>query len=207
MTVAMLMGVTMLASCGGSTTSKAPSSTAPTTTSSAPTTSTAPCDAKAASVTAGALQLTVDPGTCLRGNQTITVRVTGAVPNSPGGVTECNMAAGVPTVSVQGNQVPVGCTNPLAVFVNTSADKTVSTTFKIITGITGPPASGTDSAGNKAMVDASKYPCPPTPAQIATGDQCTISFGDAGGDQITVPISFAPNTPLTSTKPGSTLLS
>jgi hypothetical protein len=57
------------------------------------------------------------------------------------------------------------------------------------------------------MSDAVKYPCPPTPAQVAAGATCTLSFGDESGDQVSVNIGFVPGTPLTSTKAGSTISS
>jgi hypothetical protein len=151
--------------------------------------------------------LTVDPGTCLKGGETVTIRGTGFAPNSPGGLAECNGADGEPTVTVEGNQVPVSCTNPLAQVVMTSSDGSLSADFTVITGITGPPASGTDNVGKQAMKDATGYPCPPTTAQAAAGDHCNINFGDASGNQVSVPIGFVPNTPPTSTKSGSTLSS
>jgi hypothetical protein len=57
------------------------------------------------------------------------------------------------------------------------------------------------------MTDAVKFPCPPTPAQVAAGASCNLNFGDASGDQVSVDISFVSGTPLTSTKAGSTLSS
>ncbi len=37
------------------------------------------------------------------------------------------------------------------------------------------------------------YPCPPTAAQLAAKVTCTLAFGDEGGKDGTVPISFVPN--------------
>ena len=51
--------------------------------------------------------------------------------------------------------------------------------------------------------DAPKYPCPPTAAQITAGDSCVLAFGDAGGKQQTVNISFVP-APTTSTNQPTT---
>jgi len=122
------------------------------------------------------------------------VRVVGSgfIPQSPGGVVECNATPGQPTISISGRAAPVGCTNP---FMNSltypSPTGTVSTRFDIRTGVIGPIQAGTDSAGHDAAADAAAYPCPPTPAQQRAGNVCTIVVGDLGGDAVAGPISFA----------------
>jgi hypothetical protein len=162
------------------------------------------CVAQPSHGTQGAAVVTVTPGTCLQGGQIVTITGSGLKPNSPGGIAECNGANNEPTVAVAGSQVPVGCSNPLAQTVSTSESGSLNATFAIITGIPGPPASGTDTANRSSMTDAPAYPCPPTAAQSATAT-CNIAFGDASGDEVSVPISFVPNVKPTATKPGSTL--
>ncbi len=195
----LVVGVTPLAGCGGSSSSTPPSTKAPTTT-----TTTIPCAAHPSKGTEGKAQVTVNPGTCLKGGETVTIAGSGLASDSPGGLAECNSAAGQPTVTVAGSQVPVSCTDPLAQSVETSG-RSLDAEFTVITGITGPPASGTDSAGKPSMRAAVAYPCPPTPAQAAAGATCNINFGDAGGNQVSVPIGFVAHVRPTSLKPGGTL--
>ncbi|GEM_PF-2260951 len=163
------------------------------------------CHPRPVQETQGSIRITVSPGTCLRGREVVTVTGSGFHPNSPGGIAECNSASAQPTVPVQGSAVPVSCTNPLAAPATSASSGTLETTFSVVTGITGPPARGTDSAGAAATKDAPRYPCPPTAAQRAAGATCTIAFGDAAGDQVSVAISFVPGVKRSSTKPGSTL--
>lgn len=200
--IAILAVAGALAGCATASSSKPPTTT---TEAALPTTSTLPCVAQPSHTTVGGAQMTVDPGTCLRGGQVVTVTGSGLKPNSPGGLSECNSTSDQPTISVEGSQVPVSCTNPLAQAVTTSPTGTLATTFTIITGYSGPPSSGTDSAGKSAMTDAESYPCPPTTAQGSTGATCTIAFGDAGGDQLSANIGFVANAKATVTTPGSTL--
>jgi len=144
--------------------------------------------------------LTVTPDSGLTNGQSVTVSGSGFHASSPGGILECNAAPGEPTVAVAGSQVPVGCTNPLSKLVTTTSTGTLAaTSFTVRTGTIGPPASGTDSAGNSATADAANYPCPPTPAQQANGVTCVIAFGDLAGDQATAQILFEGETTGTST--------
>ena len=122
---------------------------------------------------------------------------------STGAVLECNNASGQPTISVLGNNIPVSCTNPLNSLHTTDASGNLSTTFTIVSGVTGPPGTGTDSAGGDAATDAAAYPCPPTPAQITAGVSCTIAYGDQGGAQASSLISFGGGT-TTTTSGGTT---
>lgn len=127
----------------------------------------------------------------LTNNQTIEVSGSGFAKSSTGSIVECNNDSAQPTVTVAGNQVPVSCTNPLSNLVTTTSGGVLnSSSFTIRTGTIGPAASGTDSAGNNSAADASLYPCPPTASQIAKGDSCMITFGDAGGDDVSVNIAF-----------------
>ena len=98
--------------------------------------------------------------------------------------------------------IPDSCTGALANRFTPNSGGTLSGTFTIVEGTTGPPvANSTDSAGNSGAVDAAKYPCGPA------ADTCVLAVGDLGGDQISVPISFNTNVPIvqtpTSTAPGS----
>jgi hypothetical protein len=135
--------------------------------------------------------VTVTSSTGLTDGQGVTVSGSGYGANAFGAVVQCSSAPGQPTVTVQGNAVPVSCTNPLHAVKSTDASGAFTTAFTVHTGTVGPPATGTDSAGNDASADAAKYPCPPTPAQQASGVTCVIGYGDTSGDQASAPISFA----------------
>jgi hypothetical protein len=164
-----------------------------------------PCNGKSTTAT-GPPSLTADPGTCLNGGSKVNLTGSGFDNNSPGTVLECNSDAGQPTVhlgSPVSEDVPVSCSGiNFANLVTTSATGGLTTTFTVIAGTTGPacggpgdaitPCPATDSTGGTPAADAAKYPCPPTAAQIAAGDTCTLSFGDLGGKQGTVPITFVP---------------
>ena len=141
--------------------------------------------------------LNVAPNSGLTSGQSVTVSGSGYDASSTGAVLECNNAPGQPTISVLGNSIPVSCTNPLNGLHTTDASGNLNTTFTIVSGVTGPPGSGTDSGGGDAATDAAAYPCPPTPAQITAGVSCTIAFGDQGGAQATALISFAGGTTTT----------
>jgi len=135
--------------------------------------------------------LTVQPDTNLTDGQNVTVTGSGMKASSYGSVLECNLTDNEPTVQVEGNAVPVGCTDPLKTIQSTDASGAFTRQFTVHTGTIGPPGQGTDSAGQPASSDAAKYPCPPTPAQQASGSTCDIVFGDTGGDANTTPITFA----------------
>lgn len=145
---------------------------------------------KATTAAAGP-KLTVTPDTNLTNDEKVTATGSGMAAGAYGALIECNQANGEPTVQVEGNAVPVGCTNPLSTIQVTSSSGTFTATFTIKTGDIGPPASGTDSAGDSASTDAAKYPCPPTPAQQAAGATCDLSYGDTSGDQVSTPLGFA----------------
>ncbi len=136
--------------------------------------------------------ITLSQSTGLNNGQTISISGSGLAKNSTGTLVECNNDPSQPNVSIAGNEVPVSCTDPLKKLVTTDANGNLPpTNLTIISGTTGPAASGKDSAGNDSAGDAANYPCPPTAAQIAKGDHCIITFGDASGDNISVNISFA----------------
>jgi hypothetical protein len=92
--------------------------------------------------------------------------------------------------------------------VATTATGTLSTTFKVVQGTVGPPCGpmpalltcpATDSGGASPTADAALYPCPPTAAQQAIGDVCTLTYGDQAGDSGMGTILFAGETAPTST--------
>jgi hypothetical protein len=124
---------------------------------------------------------------------------------------ECNDAPGQPTVNVGAplnRAVPVGCTGILpSTTVSTTATGAFTVNFTIILGMTGPPCGSSypvscpvaDSAGSNPVEDAAKYPCPPTPEQLAAGVSCQLAFGDAGGSSQTVSISFTSDSPPSAT--------
>jgi hypothetical protein len=205
--VAGLAGVLTFATAASAKKTTTTTTASTTTTTVAPTTtttpSTVPCTPTSATSTGGPPTLTVDPGTCLTGGTPIAITGSGYTPNSLGIVLQCNSDAGQPEVMLGGlvnENVPVSCTGiALANAVHTGTGSFTST-WDTIDGVTGPPCGKTgdliatcpaDSTGGNALTDAANYPCPPTPAQQAAGDTCTIAFGDEGGKTATVPITFA----------------
>jgi hypothetical protein len=183
----------------------APYSTTTTTTTTTTSPPPAGCTPRPAQNTGGPPTMTVDPGTCLVGGQKVQVSATGLKANQIGAVLECNTATGEPTVfdAVANQGIPVGCSDPLKTLAPTNASGVMpSTVFVILTGTIGPPVAGTDSAGVSAATDTANYPCPPTPAQRASGATCDVIYGDAGGDQVLVPVSFGANPGVTGNNPG-----
>jgi hypothetical protein len=165
-----------------------PTSTVPSTT-----TTTVPCipTSGTASIADGAT-VTVSQATCLTSGTVVTVTGSGFTPGHPGGITQCSSAPGQPTVPLAGNPIQVSCSSPINSLQVVSPTGTISSTFTIYEGTVGPPASGTDSAGNAASLDAEKYPCP---TDVTTGVGCTIGYGDTPTEAVTVPITFVPNNP------------
>jgi hypothetical protein len=176
------------------------------TTTTAGTGTTVPCT-PAPTTNAGPPSLTATPGTCLNGGSVVTLSGSGYDANSLGVPLECNGDTSQPTVKLGGivNQtVPVSCSG---IAISNAKETTASgalpggLTFTIISPSPGPPCGAgyavttcpTDSSGGNAATDAAAYPCPPTPAQLAAGVTCTLAFGDQGGKDGTVPISFVPN--------------
>ena len=192
----------------GSTTTILSTTTAPPTTTTIPTTTTTStgslCTEPVTVTTAGA-SLTMDPGACITAGTVVTLTGSGYSHDSPGTFLECNSDPTQPTVSYLGNPLPVSCTNPLSRsqgpgVVTTSVGGTLGPDdYTVDEGTIGPPCAptsctgeaATDSSGGDPYVDAAAYPCPPTPAEVAAGDVCTISFGDSAGDAVAVPLTFA----------------
>ncbi|HXQ60247.1 MAG TPA: hypothetical protein VN799_09105 [Acidimicrobiales bacterium] len=167
----------------------------PTTTTTTSTTTTTTtivgCDPAPQSATGGAATMTVNPGTCLAGGSVVTISGSGFTAKTLGSILECNDDDAQPTVSVLASAIPVGCSSPTSHLVTTDATGALApTSFTIVSGTVGPPATGTDSTGGDAATDAASYPCPPTPAEVAVGVTCDIEFGDEANDAVTVPISF-----------------
>ncbi len=158
--------------------------------------------------------LTASPNTGLASGSVVKVTGSGFTKNSIGNVLECNSDSSQPTVmdgSPIDSAIPVSCTAPsYSKLVSTSSTGTVSTTYTIVQGTTGPPCGpspaavtcpATDSAGNSPTADAAEYPCPPTAAQQAADVTCELTYGDQAGDSANAVILFAGETPPHTTPP------
>jgi hypothetical protein len=169
-----------------------------------------------AAVAASTPTLSASPDTGLSSGSVVTVTGSGFAKNSIGNVLECNSDPSQPTVmdgSPINSAIPVSCTAPsYSKLVTTSSSGTVSTTYTIVAGTTGPPCGAspaavtcpsTDSAGNSPTADAADYPCPPTPSQQAAGDTCELTYGDEAGGSANAVILFAGESPpaTTTTQP------
>jgi len=163
---------------------------APGSVSSTPASSPAPAPG-AVKAQASSAQITVTPNSNLTNGQQVQVKGSGFAASSAGGMAECNSTPNQPNDQVYGNNVPVGCTNPLQSLVATDATGSFSYTFTVKTGTIGPPTQGKDSSGGDSAADSAKYPCPPTAAQQAQGITCSITYGDASGNQGSANITFA----------------
>ncbi len=140
---------------------------------------------------AAAPTLSVTPATNLTAGEKVTVTGSGFAASGIGGLLECNTDPTQPTIEVDGvTQAPVGCSNPLGDVVTADSNGDINSTFSVLAGVIGPPATGTDSIGNPASQDAQNYPCPPTPNQTLQGVTCSIAYGQLSGDQGTATISF-----------------
>jgi hypothetical protein len=139
--------------------------------------------------------ITITPNTGLSNGSTVTIAGTGFTPKSLGNVLECNSDAKQPNVMVGGlvnSLISVSCTAPsLQKLVTVSDSGSISATFTVVQGTVGPPCgpapaagtcAATDTAGNDPTADAALYPCPPTAAQQAIGDVCTLAYGDEAND-------------------------
>jgi hypothetical protein len=156
--------------------------------------------------------LTGSPTTGLVNGSPVTLTGSGFAKNSIGNVLECNTDAKQPTVadpSPVSSSISVSCTAPsFSHLVTTNSKGDVSTIFDVVAGTVGPPCGpspavvacpATDSAGNSPVADAALYPCPPTAAQLAIGDTCTLTYGDQANDSGVVTISFQGSTTTTTT--------
>jgi len=150
--------------------------------------------------------ITVTPNTNLVNGQKVTVSASGLKPNSEGAIVECNGLDAQPEVQIiPGDSAPVSCSSPFSHTIETSKTGTIpATSFTVVTGVVGPPIAGTDTNHVSAATDAALFPCPPTAAQIAAGDFCTISFGDQANDQVSQNIVFSGQASASSTTTTST---
>ena len=150
----------------------------------------------ASAATGATVPITITPDTGLTNGQAVTITGTGFSDTSIGNVLECNSDSNQPNVHVGGlvnSDISVSCNAPsLSQLVTTTASGTMSATFNVVQGTVGPPCGpapavatcpATDAAGNSPTADAALYPCPPTAAQQAIGDVCTLTYGDAGQRQ------------------------
>jgi hypothetical protein len=104
---------------------------------------------------AAAAALTATPNTNLTNGQVVSVSGSGFSANGIGAIVECNSDPNQPTISVAGNPVPVGCSNPLNAIHGTNASGDLpATNFTVVSPTPGPPATGTDSSGGDAATDA-----------------------------------------------------
>jgi len=164
--------------------------------------------------------ITITPNTGLTNGQSVTITGSGFSNGAIGNVLECNSDSAQPNVHVGGvvnSDISVSCNAPsLSKLVTTTSSGTISTTFNVVQGTVGPPCGpapaaatcpATDAAGNSPTADAALYPCPPTAAQQAKGDTCTLTYGDEANDSGVANITFAASTPPTTvapTTPGTT---
>jgi hypothetical protein len=138
-----------------------------------------------ASATSPVVALSASTG--LTAGQHITVNGTGFSPKQAYFIQECNTDPSAPTVPVPGfpktkatTPDSVGCSapqTPSGLKTDKAGAFEIPFPFIIANGTVGPPATGTDSAGNDAATDAAKFPCPANPA----GTGCAIVVTDAKG--------------------------
>ena len=166
----------------------------------------------------------------LAGGDTITLAGTGFTPGSLASDIECNSDLHQPVILFLGNYIPISCT-PLKLSNISSAGAYNPPPFAVVQGTTGPvlnnpslyppgctidltkgkpplpgmsgPIAGCTTSGNPAT-DAANFPCPPTAAQQAAGDDCAIAIGDQAGDRGVGVVLFGSETLPTTTVAGAT---
>jgi hypothetical protein len=168
-----------------------------------------------------AASITVTPATGLANGQMVTITGSGFTKASIGNVLECNTDPNQPTVhdgGVVNADISISCNAPsFSHLVTVDASGNISTTFTVVGGTVGPPCgpapavvtcAATDSANKDPVADAANYPCPPTAAQQAAGDTCTLTYGDQANDTGVATILFAgetaPSAPTTTAAPAPT---
>jgi hypothetical protein len=155
---------------------------------------------------------TITPDTGLTNGESVTMTASGLTPASIGNLVECNSDAKQPTVhdgGVVNSDIPVSCTAPsFSKLVTVTAGGTISGTFNVVQGTNGPPCGpapavvtcpATDSTGGSPTTDAALFPCPPTAAQQAIGDVCTLAYGDEASDAAQGNILFGSEAPPSAT--------
>lgn len=137
-------------------------------------------------VAPGPAAVSVAPTGSVVSGDTLQVTGSGFVARSPAELFECNLEPNqwqVPTEP--GTRPATGCTRPQAVSVSSSG--TISTT-------------STAAEGNVAEDPAGVlYPCPPTPAQLASGARCAEVVVDAAGQMAQATLSLAGPVPVPTT--------
>ena len=127
----------------------------------------------------------------------LTVSGTGFSPGAIASIAQCNSEPSQPVILFLGQYIPVSCSRlVLSTIPSSGPDKgDLSGTHTLGSGTIGPPGTGLiptctegttpipgcTTSGN-AVIDTASYPCPPTPAQQATGDTCVIAISDTAGD-------------------------
>jgi len=147
--------------------------------------------------------LSFSPNSNIGADQGVLVTVSKFKRSTDGGLSQCNVTPGEPTIEdpVTGQQEPVGC-GPFQPIKTTKKGALPNPTgFGIQAGMNGPPASGTDSAGNDAGTDAQNYPCPPIAAQVAAGGACVVVFTDVRGQTASEAIDYNFESTTTTTVP------
>lgn len=163
--------------------------------------------------------MSVTPTTGLTNGESVSVTGSGFTPSGIGNFLECNDAPSEPNVALPSpvsNSVGVGCSAiSYSLLVTVSSTGTISKSFTISEGTVGPPCGKStdaiatcpamDTNGNSPAADAALYPCPPTAAQLAAGDQCQLNFGDDDGDSApAVNLTFQGESTTTTTAPATT---
>jgi hypothetical protein len=137
---------------------------------------------------------------------TVTVTGSGFKKSTEGGLFECSNVTPQPTIdvmmptlggSVDLGQVPVSCSSAQELKTNATGKFPKNTQFVLGSGVLGPPATGTDSAGTDATTDAAAYPCPPTSAQSSAA--CELLYIDKAAESASAPVSFSFQTTTTTT--------
>src|SRR4051812_21025921 len=112
--------------------------------------------------------LTVTPSTGLTDGQSVSVTGSGFA-GSIGGITECNTAAGQPTVAVAGQQIPVGCSNPIPAIQNLTNGGVTNKPLPPPPRTNGPPGNRAATARQEGAPAAALFPCPPPAAPAPPG--------------------------------------
>ena len=159
--------------------------------------------AGSASASPGTITLTPGPTTGYTSGESVTVGITGLLASAQVFLSECSLAAGQPTVLLQGQNLPVSCTAPVnAGETNKSGKLKAPFSMTIQTGTTGPPAAALDTDGNQSAADAANYPCPQF---VGQSGGCEIFAFDSSGGTASESFTFASSVPVpTSTVPSTT---
>ncbi len=163
------------------------------------------------------------------GGDTVTLAGTGFTPGSLASDIQCNSDLHQPVILFLGNYVPISCT-PLKLSQISSTGAYNPPPFAVVQGTTGPvlnnpsvypptctidptkgkpplpgqsgPIPGCTTSGDPAT-DAANFPCPPTSAQQAAGDDCVLAIGDQAGDRAVGVVLFGTETLPTTTTTGA----